>query len=213
MVGYDHPQHSSALTFSFTGRHFLSELILQSVRYYISYKLSYGEIKKPVASSWRMDETYINVKGQRSKVKGQYYSRAVDKHGHVIDFLLCERRDEKVAPAFFAKAICYDGLPEKVVIDKSGTNALALHNVNVQLGPMGKILNLIEVCQIKYLNNIVEQSHRKVKGKINQCLGWKSDKGASSTLIGMELWTIIKNEQLDNPEGLSAWEQFYALAP
>ncbi|CDT35892.1 hypothetical protein VCR20J5_220141 [Vibrio crassostreae] len=38
-------------------------------------------------------------------------------------------------------------------------------------------------------------------------------KGASSTLIGMELWTIIKNEQLDNPEGLSAWEQFYALAP
>ncbi|CAK2757931.1 transposase [Vibrio crassostreae] len=202
MVGYDHPQHSSALTFSFTGRHFLSELILQSVRYYISYKLSYGEIKKPVASSWRMDETYINVKGQRSKVKGQrskvkgqYYSRAVDKHGHVIDFLLCERRDEKV------------------VIDKSGTNALALHNVNVQLGPMGKILNLIEVCQIKYLNNIVEQSHRKVKGKINQCLGWKSDKGASSTLIGMELWTIIKNEQLDNPEGLSAWEQFYALAP
>ncbi|CAK2028423.1 hypothetical protein VCRA2113O325_340007 [Vibrio crassostreae] len=43
-----------------------------------------------------------------SKVKGQYYSRAVDKHGHVIDFLLCERRDEKVAPAFFAKAICYD---------------------------------------------------------------------------------------------------------
>ncbi|CDT18717.1 hypothetical protein VCR4J5_1600037 [Vibrio crassostreae] len=71
MVGYDHPQHSSALTFSFTGRHFLSELILQSVRYYISYKLSYREIKKLVASSWRMDETYINVKGQRSKVKGQ----------------------------------------------------------------------------------------------------------------------------------------------
>jgi len=40
----------------------------------------------------------------------------------------------------------------------------------------------------------------------------KSDEGASSTLSGVELWSIIKNEQLDNPEGLSAWEQFYALA-
>ncbi|CAK1803517.1 Integrase [Vibrio crassostreae] len=73
-----------------------------------------------------MDETYINVKGQ-----WKYYYRVVEKHGHFIDFLLCKRRDEKTARAFFAKAICYKGLLGRVVSDKSGANALALHNVNV----------------------------------------------------------------------------------
>ena len=99
-----------------------------------------------------------------------------------------------------------------MVIDKSGANALALYNINVQLWLMGKILNLVEVFQIKYLNNIVEQSHRKVKGKLHQCLRSKSNEGASSTLAGVELWSIINNGRLDNPEGLSAWEQFYVLA-
>ncbi|RBW67016.1 hypothetical protein DS893_01195 [Vibrionales bacterium C3R12] len=55
-------------------------------------------------------------------------------------------------------------------------------------------------------------SHQKVKGKMHQCLGWKSNEGASSTQAGVELWSITNNGQLNNPEGLSAWEQFYALA-
>ena len=55
------------------------------------------------------------------------------------------------------------------------------------------MLNLIEVLQVKYLNNLVEQSHRKVKGKMHQCLGWKSDEGAKATLAGIELWSMIKN--------------------
>lgn len=93
-----------------------------------------------------MDETYINVKGQ-----WKYYYRAVDKYGNVIDFLLCDRRDEKAARAFFTKAKSHNGLPEKVVIDKSGSNTLALNNINVQLWLMGKILNLVEVFQVKYL--------------------------------------------------------------
>ncbi|MGF1876951.1 DDE-type integrase/transposase/recombinase, partial [Photobacterium frigidiphilum] len=65
---------------------------------------------------------------------------------------------------------------------------------------------------IKYLNNIVEQSHRRVKGKMNQCLGWKSDEGAKTTLAGVELWSMIKNGQLDSPDSLSVWDEFYALA-
>ncbi len=120
------------MTIKFTGRHFPSEIILQFIRYYLSYKLSYREIeevlaerginvdhstlnrwvikyapllghqahgkKKPIASSWRMDETYINVKGQ-----WKYGYRAVDKYGDVIDFLLCDKRDEKAARAFFKR--------------------------------------------------------------------------------------------------------------
>ena len=155
-----------------------------------------------------MDETYINVKGQR-----KYYYRAVDKYGDVIDFLLRDKRDEKAARAFFRKAIGQHELPEKVVIDGSShSNALALHNINVGLWHNGRMLSLIEILSIKYLNNIVEQSHRRVKGKMNQALGWKSDKGAEATLAGVELWSMIKNGQLNNPENLSAWEQFYALA-
>ncbi|MEH6534694.1 MAG: IS6 family transposase [Photobacterium frigidiphilum] len=197
------------MTINFSGRHFPSDIILQLVRYYLSYKLSYREIeeiyaerginvdhstlsrwvikyapllehrarkkKKPVASLWRMDETYINVKGQ-----WKYYYRAVDKY--------CD------------------------VIDGSHSNALALHHINVGLWNNGHMLNLIEILSIKYLNNIVEQSHRRVKGKMNQCLGWKSDEGARATLAGVELWTMIKNGQLDNPKCLSVWDEFYALA-
>ena len=55
-----------------------------------------------------MDETYINAKGQ-----WKYYYRAVDKYGHIVDFLLCDRRDEKTDRAFFTKAIGHNGWPEK----------------------------------------------------------------------------------------------------
>lgn len=157
------------MAINFSGRHFPSDIIPQVVRYYVSYKLTYREIeeilaeqgihtdhstinrriikyalllkhqahrrKKPVASSWRMDETYINVKGP-----WKYDYRAVDKYGNVIDFLLCAHRDEKAARAFFIKAIGHNRLPEKVVIDKSGANALALHNINVQLWLTGRML-------------------------------------------------------------------------
>ena len=74
------------------------------------------------------------------------------------------------------------------------------------------MLNLIEILSIKYLNNIVEQSHRRVKGKMNQCLGWKSNEGARVTLSDMDLWSMIKKGQLDNPECLSVRDEFYALA-
>ncbi|WP_435250398.1 DDE-type integrase/transposase/recombinase [Vibrio sp. nBUS_14] len=63
----------------------------------------------------------------------KYYYRAVDKYGHTVNFLLCDRRNEKAARALFTEAIGHNGLPKKVVIDKSGANASVLHNINVQL--------------------------------------------------------------------------------
>ena len=74
------------------------------------------------------------------------------------------------------------------------------------------MLLMIEVLAVKYLNYIVEQSHRKVKGKMHQCLGWKSWQGAESTLAGVELWSMIKLEQMEKAEGMTSWEQFYSLA-
>ena len=106
--------------------------------------------KRPVSTSWKMDETYLKVKGE-----WQYLYRAVDKKGDTIDFMLSEKRDEPAARRFFQKAIKQHGIPEKVVIDKSGSNAAALETINWQIYFAGMIGCLIEVLQIKYLNNLV----------------------------------------------------------
>ena len=64
---------------------------------------------------------------------------------------------------------------------------------------------------VKYLNNIVEQSHRWVKQKTRQALGWKSVEGATASLHGREMWTMLKRDQID-VVGETACERFYALA-
>ena len=51
--------------------------------------------KSGTSTSWRMDETYIKVKG-----KWMYYYRAIDKFGKTLDFMLSEQRDEAAATAF-----------------------------------------------------------------------------------------------------------------
>ena len=56
--------------------------------------------KRPVDSSWRMDETYIKVAGQ-----WKYLYRAVDKSGDTVDFLLTAKRDRAAARRFFQRAI------------------------------------------------------------------------------------------------------------
>ncbi len=73
------------------------------------------------------------------------------------------------------------------------------------------MLFMIEVLAIEYLNNIVEQNHRKVKGKVHECLGWKSWGGTESILASVELWSMIKQGQIDTTEMITLWEQYYAL--
>ena len=163
--------------------------------------------KKAVSGSWRMDETYIKVKGE-----WLYYYRAVDKFGDVVDYYLSPNRDEAAAKAFLNKALAQNGLPEKVVIDGSKSNYAALDALNVQLWLTGYfMLSLVEILDIKYLNNIVEQSHRWVKQKTRQALGWKSVEGTTASLHGREMWTMLKRDQID-VAGETACERFYALA-
>src|SRR4029077_16313209 len=102
--------------------------------------------KRAVWVSWRMDETYIKVKGE-----WRYLYRAVDKYGQIIDFLLTEQRDEEAALRFLKKAIRRHGVPEKITIDGSEANAAAIRSSNKEHG------TAIVIRQIKYLNNIVEQ--------------------------------------------------------
>ncbi len=152
-----------------------------------------------------MDETYIKVKG-----KWTYYYRAIDKFGKTLDFMLSERRDEAAATAFFTRAIGKNGFPDRVVIDKSGANFAGLQNMNCLL-----LLNgwfwLIEVLQVKYLNNIIEQDHRFIKKLTKQMKGFKSFNSASATLEGIEVAHMIHKRQF-KATGQSAFQQFAALA-
>ena len=159
--------------------------------------------KRKTGSSMRMDETYIKIKGQWF-----YLYRAVDKDGETIDFMLSEKRDEAAASAFFTKAINASGKPEKVTIDKSGANNAALKSLNKNL----KEKDSIEIRQIKYLNNVVEQDHRFIKRITKPMMGFKSFESAQATLAGIELHHMLRKNQHENCETTSVFKQFYALA-
>ncbi|RJT29454.1 IS6 family transposase [Rahnella woolbedingensis] len=160
--------------------------------------------KRSTGRRWRMDETYIKVRGQ-----WRYLYRAVDTSGQTIDFLLTAKRDAAAALRFFRKAIRHHGEPEVVTIDKSGANTAALATLNA-----GKEKGeCITVRQNKYLNNLIEQDHRNIKRRIKLMMGFKSFRRAQTILAGIELVHMIRKGQYQHPswDGLSPAEQFYLL--
>jgi transposase-like protein len=160
--------------------------------------------KRPVQRSWRMDETYIKVKGE-----WRYLYRAVDKTGQTIDFLLTEHRDTEAALRFLRQAIRRHGVPKKITIDGSDANEAAIKRYNEDHDTH------IIIRQVKYLNNMVEQDHRGVKRVTRPMLGFKSFAAAQATLIGIELMHMLKKQQLmveAGDEALTAAKLFYALA-
>ena len=166
--------------------------------------------KRPVGISWRMDETYIKVKGQ-----WVYLYRAVDKFGATVDFMLSEKRDEPAARAFFEKAIGSNGLPDKVTMDKSGANKAGIDTINLQLALLfilGGMFVQLTVRQIKYLNNIIEQDHRFIKKITKPMKGFKAFYSAETTLAGIELHHMLKKGQHMLSANQTIFEQFYGLA-
>jgi len=222
---------------SFKGRHFPKDVILFAVFFYLRYPVSYHDLeeimeergvdidhatlnrwvieygpllaeeaqkrKQQTASSWRMDETYIKVKG-----RWLYLYRAVDKFGKTLDFMLSEKRDDAAAEAFFRQAVGNNGVPEKVVIDNSGANQAGLLDLNLVLFFLG-FWPLIEILQVKYLNNM--QDHRFIKKITKPMKGFQAFHSASATLQGIEVAHMIRKRQLGQ-NGLSPFEQFVALA-
>jgi len=160
--------------------------------------------KRSVARRWRMDETYIKVRG-----KWKYLYRAVDTSGQNVDFLLTAKRNAAVALRFFRKAIRYHGEPERVTIDKSSANTTALATLNA--GKPDE--ETITIRQSKYLNNLVEQDHRNIKRRIRLMLGFKTFRCAQTILAGIEMINIIRKGQLQQPDGdgLSPADKFYLL--
>jgi putative transposase len=174
------------------------------IKYSPQLEEAFHRRKRPVWMSWRLDETYIKVKGV-----WRYLYRAVDKYGETIDFLLTEHRDKEAALRFLKKAIRRHGVPETITIDGSDANEAAIKSYNEEHGTH------IAIRQVKYLNNIVEQDHRAVKRITRPMLGFKAFDAAQCTLAGVELMHMIKKRQMvveAGDEGLTAAELFYSLA-
>jgi putative transposase len=207
----------------FKGLHYPGAVILYAVFFYLRYAVSYRDLeeimaergvevdhatlnrwvvklapliasraqdrKLPTAMSWRMDEPYIKVKGRWT-----YLYRAVDRDGQTLDFMLSERRNLAAARRFLKRAISTNGLPDRVVIDKSGANLACLQAVNVSSKVTGSG-RVVEVRQIKYLNYILEQDHRFIKRITALMIGLKAFHSATASLAGVEIAHMIGKDQ------------------
>jgi transposase-like protein len=208
----------------FKGRHFTGEVILWAVRWYCRYGISYRDLAEMLAErgidvdnttiyrwvqryapemekrlrwfwrrgfdlSWRLDETYVKVRG-----KWTYLYRAVDKRGDTIDFYLSPTRSAKSAKRFLAKAL--RGLkdwekPTKLNTDKAPSYGAAI----AELKREGKLAAATEHRQVKYLNNVIEADHGKLKILIKPVRGFKSMPTAYATIKGFEVMRALRKGQ------------------
>ena len=206
----------------FKGRHFDQEIIILCVRWYITFKLSFRDLvqmmaergitlshttilrwvqqyvpefekrwsryARPVGDSWRVDETYLKIKGQ-----WVYLYRAVDKAGGTVDFLLSRRRDMSAAKRFFSRATKQHGAPRVITLD----GYAATHRAVDKLKTSGILPRRVQVRSCKYLNNVVEQDHRRIKQRIRPMFGFKRFETAAVTIRGIELAEKIKKQQFN----------------
>ena len=208
----------------FKGRHFEGEIVLWAVRWYCRYGVSYRDLEQmmgergvavdhstiyrwvqryapeiekrlrwqwrgPRSTSWRIDETYVKVRGRWT-----YLYRAVDKYGNTIDFYLSPTRNTAAAKRFLGKAL--NGLkdwqkPRIINTDKAPTYAAAL----AELKKEGKCPEETLHRQIKYLNNIIEADHGKLKQLIRPVRGFKTLKTAYATIKGFEVMRALRKGQ------------------
>jgi IS6 family transposase len=144
---------------------------------------------KATTDSWRVDETYVKVKGT-----WVYLYRAVDSEGNTLEFLLSPTRDAEAAKHFFSKALgaCHTTTPRVITVDKNAAYPKALNELKAE----GTVPESSELRQIKYLNNIVEQDHRFIKRLVKPGMGFFSFETAWWTLQGYEVMNMIRKGQI-----------------
>jgi len=142
---------------------------------------------KPVGSSWRVDETYIKIKG-----KWKYLYRAIDSDGNTIDFMLSATRNQRAAYRFFKKILKKTNSPEVINTDLNGAYPAAFKQLKAEnIIPLSTYLR-----RIKYLNNILEQDHRYIKKIIKPMLDFQSFYTARRTIIGIEIINAVRKGQV-----------------
>lgn len=124
--------------------------------------------KTKTAESRRMDETYVNVRG-----KWVYSYRAVDRDGQTLEFMLSAKRDTPAAKKFFANASYHKGIPNRITVDISRSNAAGIKEVS-KIFKRLQIPAAIGTVRSKHVNNMIEQDHRFIKWLTRLMLGFKS---------------------------------------
>jgi transposase-like protein len=130
-----------------------------------------------------MDETYIKVRGS-----WVYLYRAVDKAGRTVDFFLSRNRDVNAAKTFLRKAMKNRRKPTKITLDAYA----ASHRAAREMKEIGEISRRVKVRSSQYLNNLVEQDHRRIKQRLRPMIGFKRFDHAAVTISGIELAEKIK---------------------
>jgi transposase-like protein len=157
------------------------------------FEKRWNRFARPLNNSWCVDETYIKVRG-----KWNFISRAVDKHGKTVDFLLCPDRGIAAAQAFFRKALSryLPRWPRKITLDGLMHSHLALRYLRRE----DLKWKFVQVRSSQYLNNLIEQDHRAVKRRCAS-MGSKSFGSAAIRLAGIELAHRIRKRQFSPGRG------------
>jgi transposase, IS6 family len=207
----------------FKGRQFTAEIILWAVRWYLQFPISYRDLERMFSDrgiqvdhttlfrwiqayapelerrvrphlrttngSWRVDETYIQVKGE-----WVYLYRAVDAAGQTVVFLLSAKRDAAAARRFFRKALkqSHTVNPRTITVDKNAAYPIATKTMKRG----GELWQFAKLRQVSFLNNIVEQDHRRIKRLVRPGPGFKSFVTAIQTIAGYEAMAMIRKGQV-----------------
>jgi IS6 family transposase len=144
---------------------------------------------KPTNKSWRVDETYVRVKGRWC-----YLYRAIDSKGATIDFLLSAFRDADAAKRLFRKKLGDRSHPQPRVIntDLAPIYRSAISDTKKE----GTLRNRCRHRPVQYLNNILEQDHRAIKRRVNAKQGFREFHSARRTIQGYEAVHMIRKGQV-----------------
>src|SRR5713101_1487138 len=144
---------------------------------------------KPTNKSWRVDETYVRVKG-----RWLYLYRALDSAGATIDFLLSAFRDADATKRLFRKALSHPSHPQPRVIntDLAPIYGSAIPDIKKE----GTLRRRCRHRPVQYLNNILEQDHRAIKRRVNAKQGFREFRAAQRTIQGYEAMNMLRKGQV-----------------
>ena len=143
---------------------------------------------KPTNKSWRVDETYVRVKGRWC-----YLYRAIDSTHATIDFLLSALRDAAAAKRLFRKALSNSSHPQPRVIntDLAPIYGSAIPDIKKE----GTLRRRCRHRPVQYLNNILEQDHRAIKRRVKARQNFREFQAARRTIQGYEAMHMIRKGQ------------------
>jgi transposase, IS6 family len=205
------------------GFRFPAEVILGAVRWYLQFPVSYRDLERmladrgvsvdhvtlyrwvqrfapelekrtrrhlrPCRGPWHVDETCVRVDGN-----WRYLHRAVDGTGQSIDFLLGATRDKRAAKRFFRRAPGRTNTrnPRTTVTDRLKSYPGAIREMKRE----GEMWRFVRHRRGRWLNNRVEQDHRRVKRRTRPMLGFQGFWTARRTLAGVEAMAMLTKGQV-----------------